>query len=288
MDKKRKKNATKYETYTVPLGRKPSNKENALGLWVDRIGRQKTNNKPKTALKIVEKYQFISILSGCPKFFTPLNGWISLSPKDTVIIFPDNPVAIGTPDESEWEIVSIIFDGHLCPEFERQRHFNRLKPVSVDSDSIMPVIYEKIKSLMLLHDPLSTLERFNLLTEAIYKMSHLQQKKDKPPYFITLSKEVMEHINENYQSNISIKSIAEEFSISYSQLRRLFSKATSITLSEYLRETRISNAQKMLLETDLPLKQIAHQTGFEDEFHFMRVFKKSTGITAGKFRKLHY
>ena len=60
-----------------------------------------------------------------------------------------------------------------------------------------------------------------------------------------------------------------------------------MAVREYLTEVRIRKARHLLSHTDNTLEQIAADTGFQDKFYFTKVFKRQTGITPGKYRKLY-
>ncbi|MGB3621425.1 MAG: helix-turn-helix transcriptional regulator [Ketobacter sp.] len=66
---------------------------------------------------------------------------------------------------------------------------------------------------------------------------------------------------------------------------KIFKKQTGCTVSEYVRAVRITKAKALLLETDLPLKEIAFRLGFSTPANFSNSFRTATGITPAKFRK---
>jgi AraC family transcriptional regulator len=66
---------------------------------------------------------------------------------------------------------------------------------------------------------------------------------------------------------------------------KLFKKQTGCTVAEYVRAVKITKAKAYLLETDLPLKEIAFRLGFSTPANFSNSFRAATGITPAKFRK---
>lgn len=91
----------------------------------------------------------------------------------------------------------------------------------------------------------------------------------------------------HYSEELSLKTVAAHFYITPSHLSRSFRKVTGFTFIEYLNGIRIREAQRLLLETRLPMPQIAAQTGFESQTHFGRVFRSVTGLSPLQFRKAH-
>ena len=68
--------------------------------------------------------------------------------------------------------------------------------------------------------------------------------------------------------------LAAELGISPVQLSRRFSKSIGMTPSSYLSHIRLEKAQSLLIETSLPLEQIAQACGFSNGFYLSRVFTK--------------
>jgi AraC family transcriptional regulator len=59
----------------------------------------------------------------------------------------------------------------------------------------------------------------------------------------------------------------------------MFKRSTGVAPHRFLMNARISRAQELLLEKDANLAMVAAATGFADQGHFTRVFKKATGVT---------
>ena len=81
--------------------------------------------------------------------------------------------------------------------------------------------------------------------------------------------------------------LASHSGLSPKYFGQLFKEQTGMAVREYLTEVRIRNARHLLSHTDNTLEQIAADTGFQDKFYFTKVFKRQTGITPGKYRKLY-
>lgn len=78
---------------------------------------------------------------------------------------------------------------------------------------------------------------------------------------------------------------ANNMSISYSHFRRIFRELTGCAPTQFLIECRLNRAMKLLTDTVLPLCEIAHQSGFDDEFYFSRIFKQHRNFTPSGYRK---
>lgn len=78
--------------------------------------------------------------------------------------------------------------------------------------------------------------------------------------------------------------IAERNHISVPTLRRLVSKHTGYSLHEYVHRLKVAEAKKLLLTTDISVKECARQLGYDDPLYFSRIFKKLAGVSASAFR----
>lgn len=99
--------------------------------------------------------------------------------------------------------------------------------------------------------------------------------------------EIIQYIYDNYsQTDISLKTISEELgATSYKYISDAFKKKTGVKFTDYLHNVRIEKAKEMLLETDLPVFEIARRVGYLSDNVFIRSFKKAVGITPGDFRQ---
>jgi AraC-like DNA-binding protein len=98
---------------------------------------------------------------------------------------------------------------------------------------------------------------------------------------------IREYIDQHYNETIVVKEFADQFGISYSHLRTVFSEQTGMSIKAYIRHRRVQNAKELLAAIDHPIKHVARMVGYDDECYFMRLFKEMTGMTAGRFRQLH-
>lgn len=69
-------------------------------------------------------------------------------------------------------------------------------------------------------------------------------------------------------------------------LSREFHRHYRMTIGEYIRRRRVEHASELLSNSDLSLAEIASACGFSDQSHFCALFKKHSGLTPAKFRKL--
>ncbi len=98
--------------------------------------------------------------------------------------------------------------------------------------------------------------------------------------------QVIGWLNKHISEEISIVSVAERFSYNPKYFTALFKRFTGRTAKEWITEKRISLAKRLLTNSVDGIKQVARLVGFSDEYYFMRVFKKETGMTPKNYRKV--
>ena len=80
---------------------------------------------------------------------------------------------------------------------------------------------------------------------------------------------------------------AEKLSVSYVHFRRIFRQVTGWSPGQYLLECRLRHAEKLLMTSHLRISEISNECGFEDEFHFSRIFKKHRAMSPSRLRALY-
>lgn len=96
---------------------------------------------------------------------------------------------------------------------------------------------------------------------------------------------VIQYIHTHYPEDITLADLSSKFYISEYYLCREFKKNTNRTIVEYIRRTRIMNAQRLFMETDKNVTEVARETGFSNLTHFNRVFRDVLGTTPSEYRK---
>jgi AraC-like DNA-binding protein len=147
---------------------------------------------------------------------------------------------------------------------------------------------ESIKSLT----ELDGMDKIMRLISVLHELSQTKYKLIAPNTFHTIvSKKSELRINEvclfiqnNFNSNITLKQVASQIYLTESNFCKFFKKATGKTFSDYLNEIRINEASRLLLQTDKTISQISFECGFETLSYFNRVFLKKKNQTPSGFR----
>jgi AraC-like DNA-binding protein len=98
---------------------------------------------------------------------------------------------------------------------------------------------------------------------------------------------VVSMINENIaDSNINVELLADQMSMSRSQLYRKIKALTNQSAHEFITTIRLKKAAEMLLTSNLSIADIAFQVGYPEPGNFARVFVKQYGQTPKDYTKI--
>lgn len=98
--------------------------------------------------------------------------------------------------------------------------------------------------------------------------------------------DLMEWLQLNYDTSLSVSDIAGKFGYHPSYLTALFKRCSGVTVTEYLNRQRIRVAKDLLTSAHrLSLSEISEKVGIGDEKYFVRLFKRYEGITATAYRE---
>ena len=122
----------------------------------------------------------------------------------------------------------------------------------------------------------------DLIRETLEYAAEEKKSKDIKPI-----REIKKYIEENYMEEISLGQLAELVDMNASYLSSVFKKETGMTYSEYLILCRVKQASRLLVETNLSIGEIAHQSGYQDARYFSKQFSKQVGLKPSEYTKLY-
>lgn len=96
---------------------------------------------------------------------------------------------------------------------------------------------------------------------------------------------VREYLEQNYDERITLKSLADRFSLTREHLCRSFTAAFGVSPIHYLNVCRYERACVLLAETDLSVTEIAAATGYSSIHYFSRAFSSAAGLSPYEYRR---
>ncbi len=97
---------------------------------------------------------------------------------------------------------------------------------------------------------------------------------------------IINYLNENYDQKISLEQIAHNMFLSPVYISKIFKEETGESPINYLIKIRLEKAKDILLNRNSgSIKSIANQVGYDDVYHFSKLFKKYYGISPLYYKK---
>ena len=175
--------------------------------------------------------------------------------------------------------VTLIISGHS--EFEFAQEAIRL---GVLNYLVKPVT--KIKLIEAVEAALEkeeSVERAEIIgktvNQSLVQLSKEQGQKKQPVQL------AYRYIEENIRRQIYLKEVADYVHLNPSYFSVLFKEQTNMTFSEYVTRVRIQQAKQLLVTTNLPIAEIAEESGYQTAKYFNKIFKENEGVTPGTYRK---
>lgn len=124
------------------------------------------------------------------------------------------------------------------------------------------------------------------LRDALAALGPYLRPADRParPVEHTAVGEVRRYLQAHYRTRIRLATLARLTGLSTFHLIRVFREATGIPPYTYLEQIRVNRAAA-LLRSGCPVSSVAFQTGFADQSHLTRFFKRFVGVTPGRYQR---
>lgn len=98
--------------------------------------------------------------------------------------------------------------------------------------------------------------------------------------------EITEYINNHYMEDLTLAKLASIYGLSSNYFSTLFKKKAGCNFISYLTRLRIENSKKLLLETDMTIREIAEKVGYQSTSFFIRTFKNAEGVTPSEYKRM--
>lgn len=212
----------------------------------------------------------------------------TMGPGDFIFLPAKTKHYYQSDEKNPWSIYWIHFSGTNAAEI--------IKTMLLHQDSYTGNVETGSARVSLFNEIYSNLERGyaleNLvfssmalsyfLSSFIFNNNYNQTDGEKKEDIIDVSINFMQ---KNFYKPLTLHEIAQSISVSASHFSFLFKKKTGYAPIEYFNHLKIQKACQYILFTDLRIKEIANQVGFEDQYYFSRLFSKLMGIAPLEYRK---
>ena len=186
-----------------------------------------------------------------------------------------------------WVENYIGFQGELADNFFSGPWFSKEKPlIRCDIREELIDSYYKIFHLVQEEIPHFQFISSGMLIKLLgYIVSMQTQQVFIGKHIHSVVEEVRFMLRQNIGKAVDFQQVAAEHNIGYSYFRRMFKKYTGISPGQYHLQLKILRAKELLLSSDLTVKEISYELGFQSIYYFSRVFRDKTGKSPTELRK---
>jgi len=234
--------------------------------------------------RVLNEYQIVYISEGSGSFETK-NQKIQVQCDDAILLRPGQWHRYRPKPETGWREYWIgfsgsgfttIFDNHFCG-----RSVFQIRGLAGVREAFEALIATSQENGPALQQKMAALT--SLLMAQLYASTLVQAPSAKDASKMVQRAREMMWSNET--RDLSLEELARRLGASYSTFRRVFREHTGVGPHQYRLNLKLSHARDLLLNTDLSIKEIAFQSGFEEEQYFCRFFKKTMEKTPSSYRK---
>ena len=97
---------------------------------------------------------------------------------------------------------------------------------------------------------------------------------------------VIAYLNDHYAFDVSLERLSKIACMGTTKLKSSFKQLQGCTITEYIQQRRMSQAEHLLIDTDFTMGQIAEMIGYSTSSRFAELFRKSTGLLPIAYRKM--
>lgn len=94
------------------------------------------------------------------------------------------------------------------------------------------------------------------------------------------------YLNDHCMQELPLEQITQVACMGVRKLQTVFKELYGCTITEYIQQRRMSQAENLLANTELSIGQVAQTVGYTNASRFAELFRKSTGLLPGEFRKM--
>jgi len=202
-------------------------------------------------------------------------------------LIPPNESTVYTADkEDPWSYCFFAFDGKMAKELIDRTGFANRYILTVNNDDICSLILDtanQILSGQIVNADLFAAERILQLIRFFADIKGESRHEDhNMNNYVLLA---LNYIQYNYFNDINVASIADMLAINRSYFFRIFKAETGLSPVQYLNNFRIMKAKQLLIESTMPVSQVALATGFTTPSAFYRMFNLKFGMSPSQYRR---
>ena len=167
-----------------------------------------------------------------------------------------------------------IFPWHISREFAGYEPLIQCLDEITQITTFFPAAY-----------PLAVKSKLYQLFYILYYNEPEPEPRNRPRKSVQHAKLLLQYVAENYSRQLKITEMAGVCGFSESHFIKFFKSIVGLTFTEYLNLYRLSKAAEMLIESHMPVGDVAQSCGFTNVSYFNRLFRQKYGLAPTAYRR---
>ena len=193
------------------------------------------------------------------------------------------------------KLVGMIFIGMYCRD--REAALDKLKQLCTEEEldflTCEKLLFESVSQINFNISELETEAELLCSLIALLYANELQNTPEAYGRFLlnrkndaSIFEQAADYIKKNYKTDLSLTDIANACFCNPNYLSNGFIKRYGVSVGEYIKEIRLKKAMEFLSMTNMSVRDIAIETGFNYSSYLSKKFKKKTGYTPLQYRRM--
>jgi len=234
--------------------------------------------------RVLDEYQVLYITRGKGRFrSTSVNHQAAVSEGSLIFLFPGEWHSYRPEKDTGWKEYWIGFNGEQMEAWMRNGFFSPARPIwNVGVHSDIVELYSSAIDTALRQES-GFQQKLGGIVAHLLSLAWFYDRNE-------AFSEVSEKINRakiliaDQYKTITPEGVSAQLLMGYSNFRKVFKEYTGFSPARYIQEVRLSKVKEALTNTTLPIKQIAFDSGYENEDYFFTMFRRLTGMTPLRYR----
>lgn len=228
----------------------------------------------------IDSFEIILVREGAVKLFEK-NKHFNVNPGELLILFPGKKHGGIEPYLGKLSFYWLHFKIKNTEIVDESHHLKLPQHITVADPLRLEILFREYLN-DLSHGILTPMKAELLILQILNEASRAPHSNEASSI---IAEQVFRFIAEHYPEPISTSCIAHELGHNPDYIGRCFKTAHGCTITEEINRRRLLEAEKMLIDTNSNLNEIATQCGFNDSGYFRKLFVRKNSITPSKFRR---
>ena len=235
--------------------------------------------------RVLQEYQLNYITKG-GGIFENTHGAYPVKEGSLMVVLPGEWHRYKPDFKTGWTENYVGYGGKMAENFMKHHLFNSTQPViHVGERKELADIFFNIFDLAEKEYPgYQFIASGHIIKLLGYIIAFEKQRDFMGKKIAEIVEEARFQMRSEISKNFDLEKFAEKNNIGYSWFRRMFKNYTGLSPRQYCLQLKIMRAKGLLLTTNLSIKEISYELGFDSIYYFSRLFKQKTGVAPSEFR----